>query len=87
MKSKPARYGIKYWCLVDVATRFLLDVDIYLGKISPGKNKESQVGMKCDLKLMAPFYKSHRSLTVDNFLPAYHSRINYGSKELPSLEL
>ena len=31
MKSKPARYGLKYWCLVDVKTTYLLDVNIYLG--------------------------------------------------------
>ena len=67
MKSKPARYGIKYWCFVDVETRFLLDVDIYLGKVSPDQAKESQVGMKCVLKLMAPFYQSHGCLTVDTF--------------------
>jgi hypothetical protein len=46
MKSKPAKYGIKYWCLVDVTTRYLLAVDIYLGKNSSNDKNETQVGMK-----------------------------------------
>ena len=32
IKSKPAKYGIKYWCLVDVSTGVLVDFNIYLGK-------------------------------------------------------
>ena len=33
MKSKPARYGIKFWSLVDVNYNYLLDINIYLGKM------------------------------------------------------
>jgi hypothetical protein len=32
LPSKPAKYGIKYWCLVDVETGYLLCVDLYSGK-------------------------------------------------------
>ena len=32
IKSKPARYGIKYWSVVDMQTSYLLDTEIYLGK-------------------------------------------------------
>lgn len=67
MKSKPAKYGIKYWCLVDVTTRYLLTVDIYLGKNSSNDKKETQVGMKAVLKLGEPYFQTKRSLTVDNF--------------------
>jgi hypothetical protein len=30
--SKPAKYGIKFWCLVCNKTKYLLDVYPYLGK-------------------------------------------------------
>ncbi len=34
MKNKPRKFGIKYWCLVDVSTGVLIDFNIYLGIIS-----------------------------------------------------
>ena len=67
MKNKPEKYGIKYWCLVDAYYRYLLAVEIYLGKNSPDEKKETQVGMKAVLNLMEPYFKTNRSLTVDNF--------------------
>ena len=32
MPNKPAKYGIKYWCLADVRTSYLCNVDVYLGR-------------------------------------------------------
>ena len=34
MKSKPAKYGIKFWCLVDVATNCQIAINIYLGNLT-----------------------------------------------------
>ncbi len=39
MPKKPNRYGIKYWCLVDVAESYLLDVSVYLGKANANEKK------------------------------------------------
>ena len=37
--SKPAEYGIKFWALVDCDSGYLLDTDVYLGKINFFKKK------------------------------------------------
>ena len=53
MKSKPAKYGIKFYNLVDIATSMLLECNIYLGA-SNITNKNMLVG-------------ELRNRTVDNF--------------------
>ena len=32
MQSKPDKYVIKYWSIIDVKSSFILDLDVYLGK-------------------------------------------------------
>jgi hypothetical protein len=44
--SKPARYGIKYWWLVDTKSCYLCEVDIYLGKANLESQRETSVGLK-----------------------------------------
>ena len=61
MKSKPARYGIKFWSLVDVNFKYLLDINIYLRKKGTDDKKETQLGMKVVLDLIKPYFKSKRS--------------------------
>jgi hypothetical protein len=67
MPKKPNRYGIKYWCLVDVQTTYLLDVNIYLGKANANTPRDKDVGQKAVLKLCEPFFNSNRCVTADNF--------------------
>lgn len=64
MPSKPAKYGLKYWSLVDNDTAYLLDADIYLGK---DLERATNVGENVVKKLSVPFLNSNRSITVDNF--------------------
>lgn len=33
MPAKPAKYGLKYFCIVDVETSYLLDCNPYKGKL------------------------------------------------------
>ena len=65
--SKPARYGIKYWCLVDTECGYLCNVDIYLGKSDVNSKNETGVGQKVVLKLAEIYYDSKRCITADNF--------------------
>jgi hypothetical protein len=51
MPKKPAKYGLKYNCIVDVATSYLLDSNIYTGKSSIEAKNETNVVEKIVLKL------------------------------------
>jgi hypothetical protein len=65
--SKPAKYGIKYWCIVDTECGYLCDVNIYLGKSDENNKNEANVGMKAVLKLCEKYFNTHRCITADNF--------------------
>jgi hypothetical protein len=65
--SKPARYGIKYWCLVDTETGYLCEVNIYLGKAEALSPRETQIGMNVVLKLAERYFFSDRCICADNF--------------------
>lgn len=43
MPNKPAKFGLKIWCLVDVITKYLYNVAIYLGK---DREPEKDLGEK-----------------------------------------
>lgn len=64
MKSKPDRYGIKIWALVDCATLYTMNLQIYLGKLGnkPEKNQGARVVL--DLVQCVP---GGRGITTDNF--------------------
>lgn len=65
--SKPNKYGLKYWCLVDVETSYLLDTDIYTGKAKKEDANAKGVGLNVTLKLMEEYFGTFRHLCVDNF--------------------
>lgn len=67
MKSKPAKYGIKLWSCVDVDTKFLLNVDIYLGKNNTDAKKNKEVGKNVVLNLTRNYNGTGRIVTCDNF--------------------
>lgn len=65
--SKPAKYGQKYWSLVDVASSYLIDTLIYLGKSNEKSSRTAKVGETIVKNLLEPFYFSGRMVTADNF--------------------
>ena len=40
MPSKPSKYGIKIWCMVDVTNAYLLNAQIYSGKSPDGSERQ-----------------------------------------------
>ena len=65
--SKPRRYGLKYWCLVDVETAVLLEINIYVGKKNKEDKNETGIGEKAVLDLISNYFETDRILTTDNF--------------------
>lgn len=68
IKSKKARYGIKFYELTE-ATRYVLNIIMYTGKddsMEKGKKTEKTV-----LKLMKPFVLKGHELFMDNYYNSY----------------
>ncbi len=65
MKSKPGRYGIKIWAAVDTFSKFVLQLQVYLGKIN--NTKETEQGKRVVLDMVRPYFNSGRGITADNF--------------------
>ena len=66
MPSKPARYGLKYWAIVDVKTSYILQADIYLGK-EAHCGRAVNIGFNVASKLAQPYFQTNRGITTDNF--------------------
>ena len=68
MQSKPAKYGIKYWALVDVQSSYVLNTKLYLGKINKNDKQATNVGENIVVNLAQTYFnKQTRTLTADNF--------------------
>lgn len=67
MPSKPGKYGIKYWSIVDVETSIVLKSSVYLGKVTEAR--QTNVGENVVLNLASSYFNSSvkRTITADNF--------------------
>ena len=45
MKSKPDKYGIKIWALVDCTTSYIANMQVYLGKFFEKQNGQTLIFM------------------------------------------
>lgn len=66
MPNKPDKFGIKFWLLADVETKYLCNGFPYVGKNeqrAPNEKLPEQVVMK----LVAPYRNKGRNVTTDNF--------------------
>ena len=64
--SKPAKYGIKIWWCCDAATSYPLTGQVYLGR-QPGEERDIGQGQRIVKDLVAPWMRSGRNVTADNF--------------------
>jgi hypothetical protein len=65
MANKPDKFGLKFWLLVDVKTKFCVNQFPYLGKDSERINEP--VGQHVVAKLIEPYKNSGVNITADNF--------------------
>lgn len=66
MPSKPEKYGIKIFWACDATTSYPLNGQIYTGKPSEGE-RQTNVGERTVLDLVAKYKNSGRNITTDNF--------------------
>lgn len=66
MPSKPAKYGLKFWCLCDAATGYCLRMKPYLGLDSAGGARATGLGQHVVLDLTERLDVG-RTVVTDNF--------------------
>ena len=67
--SKPDKFGIKFWLLVDVSSKYLCNGFPYLGREAKPPNQS--LAEFVVLRLMEPFYNKGYNLTCDNFFTSF----------------
>lgn len=65
--SKPAKYGIKIFALVDAKITYTKNLEIYCGKQPEGRYSQSNSGQEVVKRMVAPIAKSGRNVTCDNY--------------------
>lgn len=63
--TKPSRYGIKIWVLADAKNAYMLNTQIYTGKVN--KSPEKIQGNRVVRELSDPFSDKGQTITTDNF--------------------
>ena len=65
--SKPAKYGIKTWALVDPETFYTYNLETYVGTQNSTRFQKSNKPEDVVLRLVEPIKKSGRNITADNW--------------------
>ena len=66
MPNKPDKFGIKYWILADVKSKYCLNAFPYCGKDFQRKSKQS-LGEFVVLRLAEPYKNSGINVTCNNY--------------------
>nr|XP_022911139.1 piggyBac transposable element-derived protein 4-like [Onthophagus taurus] len=69
--SKPAKYGLKIFTLVDARTWYILKSEVYVGKQNDGSFKVSNTTVDVTMRLTEPIHRSGRNLTIDNWFTSF----------------
>lgn len=67
MPSKPNRYGIKIYALVDAKMFYTANLEVYLGKQPAGPYQNDTSNLALVPRLCSPILLSNRNVTMDNF--------------------
>ncbi|KAJ8965808.1 hypothetical protein NQ317_000436 [Molorchus minor] len=65
--SKPNRYGIKIYALVDAKLFYVIKLEVYLGKQPQGPFAVDNTNLALVCRLCEPVRGSNRNITMDNF--------------------
>lgn len=69
--SKPAKYGLKVFALVDVKTAYTFNLEVYVGTQPEGPYKCKNSGEDIVLRLVQPVEGSNRNITADNWFTSF----------------
>lgn len=68
--SKPGKYGIKIFWLVDAENNYPLTAEIYLGT-QPNAERSTGIAHELVMRLSKPFLNTGANITMDNFFTSY----------------
>ncbi|KAL4126047.1 hypothetical protein QTP88_010279 [Uroleucon formosanum] len=80
--SKPAKYGIKAFALIDPRTVYTLNLETYLGVQPDGPYKISNASQDVVLRLVEPIFGTNRNITGDNWFTSMPLIISLKEKKL-----
>nr|XP_022900753.1 piggyBac transposable element-derived protein 4-like [Onthophagus taurus] len=69
--SKPSKYGIKIFALVDSKLFYTYNMEIYAGQQPDGPYKLSNKPVDVVKRLVVPIHNSGRNVTIDNWFTSY----------------
>jgi len=64
MPNRPDKFGIKFWILAELSSKFYLNLKPYLGK---DEEKTASLGTHTVMNLLEPYYGRGYNVTADNF--------------------
>jgi len=64
MPNKPDKFGIKFWILAELNSKYCLNLKPYLGK---DEDRVTSLGTHVVMTLMEPYFGRGYNVTMDNF--------------------
>ena len=86
MPNKPDKYGIKFWVLADVNTKYILNIIPYLGAQDQQQRGKLPVAMSIVLDLTKDIHGKGYNITCDNFFTSVELVKNCWRKKHLSME-
>lgn len=80
MPNKPDKFGIKFWLLAELDSKYVLNGFSYLGKEEERPNDELQ-GSFVVKKLVEPYYNRGHNVTTDQFFTSYDLALDLLAKK------
>ena len=67
MPNKPDKYGVKFWVLTDVETKYVSNIDVYLGTQQKEQRFGAPIAVFVVVNLCKHIKKKGYNITCDNF--------------------
>jgi len=67
MPQKPDKYGVKFWLLCEVKTKYVASIEVYLGAQEKELRNGTPLSEDVVLRLIKPFVNKGYNVCMDNF--------------------
>lgn len=75
MKDKPDKFGVKFFLVVDVDSKYMLNGFPFLGKVDNPDQENNTAGEQVVLRLMRPYFGGGYNVTTDNYFTSLNLAI------------
>lgn len=77
MPNKPDKFGIKFWLMVEVESKYVCNIIPYLGATERQQRGVTPLGEDVVLRLIKPYKNKGYNVTTDNFFTSGTFVINF----------